>query len=187
MKHWRKKGLLTDRIRIHSFSISDHNHDFAWVWIRIWFFFRGWNPVYRGSGSAALHLCIYLLLKILRCEWTTQYIDPPPQTFDDAIEVYKSLPAKSLEDERVVSFSITPLSDYCGAIDEIINDISDQNIEFVTNMIVDFEAVDKVFRRLKSTKLASDFLTYRSILLDLERRFELQRSQFIYRIQCRVD
>ena len=92
-----------------------------------------------------------------------------------------------MEDERVVSFSITPLSDYCGAIDEIINNISDQNIEFVTNMIVDFEAVDKVFRRLKSTKLASDFLTYRAILLDLERRFELKRSTFIYRIQRRLD
>ena len=92
-----------------------------------------------------------------------------------------------MEDERVVSFSITPLSDYCGAIDEILNSISDQNIEFVTNMLVDFEAVDKVFRRLKSTKLASDFLTYRSILLDLERRFELKRSTFIYRIQGRVD
>jgi hypothetical protein len=110
-------------------------------------------------------------------------IDPPPQTFEDALEVYKSLPGKSLEDERVVSFSITPLSDYCGVIDDIINSISDQNIEFVTNMIADFEAVDKVLRRLKSTKLASDFLTYRSILLDLERRFELKRSTFIYRIQ----
>ena len=130
---------------------------------------------------------IDLLLKILRCEWTTQYIDPPPQTFEDAIQVYKSLPAKSLEDERVVSFSIAPLSDYCGVIDEILNSISDQNIEFVTNMLVDFEAVDKVLRRLKSTKLASDFLTYRSILLDLERRFELKRSKFIYRIQGGVD
>ena len=92
-----------------------------------------------------------------------------------------------MEDERVVSFSIAPLSEYCGAIDEILNSISDQNIEFVTNMLVDFESVDKVLRRLKTTKLASDFQTYRSILLDLERRFELKRSKFIYRIQGRVD
>ena len=92
-----------------------------------------------------------------------------------------------MEDERVVSFSIAPLSDYCGVADEILNSISDQNIEFVTNMLVDFEAVDKVLRRLKSTKLASDFLTYRSILLDLEARFESEKSKFIYRIQSRVD
>ena len=40
-------------------------------------------------------------------------IDPPPQTFEDAVKVYGSLPAKSKEDERVVSFSVAPLSDYC--------------------------------------------------------------------------
>ena len=40
-------------------------------------------------------------------------IDPPPQTYDDAVQVYKSLPAKSVTDERVVSFSVAPLSDYC--------------------------------------------------------------------------
>ena len=43
-------------------------------------------------------------------------IDPPPQTYEDAIEVYKSLPARALEDERVVSFSIAPLSEYCNNI-----------------------------------------------------------------------
>ena len=40
-------------------------------------------------------------------------IDPPPRTFEDAVKVYGSLPAKSKEDERVVSFSVAPLSDYC--------------------------------------------------------------------------
>ena len=40
-------------------------------------------------------------------------IDPPPRTFEDAVKVYESLPTKSKEDERVVSFSVAPLSDYC--------------------------------------------------------------------------
>ena len=40
-------------------------------------------------------------------------IDPPPQSYEDAVEVYRSLPERSLEDERVVSFSVAPLSDYC--------------------------------------------------------------------------
>ena len=43
-------------------------------------------------------------------------IDPPPQTYEDAIQVYKSLPARALEDERVISFSIAPLSEYCNNI-----------------------------------------------------------------------
>ena len=42
-------------------------------------------------------------------------IDPPPQSFEDAVEVYRSLPSKSIQDERVISFSIAPLSDYCDA------------------------------------------------------------------------
>ena len=49
-------------------------------------------------------------------------IDPPPQTFDDAIEVYKSLPGRSKENERVVSFSIAPLSEYCGLAGKICYD-----------------------------------------------------------------
>ena len=40
-------------------------------------------------------------------------IDPPPQTYEDAVKVYQSLPAKSVTDERVVSYSVAPLSDYC--------------------------------------------------------------------------
>ena len=40
-------------------------------------------------------------------------IDPPPQTFEDAVEVYRSLPARSLENERVISFSVAPLREYC--------------------------------------------------------------------------
>ena len=43
-------------------------------------------------------------------------IDPPPQTYEDAVEVYKSLPSRALEDERVISFSIAPLSEYCDDI-----------------------------------------------------------------------
>merc|ERR1712223_365971 len=84
-------------------------------------------------------------------------IDPPPQTFDESIEVYQSLPAASLENERVVSFSIAPLSDYCSQEDSILNDISNANVESVASMMVDFEQVEKVLRRLKNTNLALDF------------------------------
>ena len=110
-------------------------------------------------------------------------IDPPPQSFDEAIDVYQSLPAASLEDERVVSFSIAPLSDYCTAVDTILNDISSANIELVSNMMVDFEQVEKVLRRLKSSNLALDFQRYRLVLLDLEKRFEAEKSYFISEMQ----
>ena len=90
-------------------------------------------------------------------------IDPPPQTFDEAIEVYQSLPNASLSDEKVVSFSISPLSDYCSLTDNILNDISTANIESLTSMMVDFEQVEKVLRRLKNTNFALDFSRYRLV------------------------
>ena len=110
-------------------------------------------------------------------------IDPPPQSFDEAIEVYQSLPAASLEDERVVSFSIAPLTDYCTLTDTILNDISNANVELVSFMMVDFEQVEKVLRRLKNTDLALDFQRYRLVLLDLEKRFEEEKSYFISEMQ----
>ena len=53
-------------------------------------------------------------------------------------------------------------------------------------MMMDFEKVNKVFRRLKSSKLALDFQSYRAVLLDLEQRFEVARSTFTARIQLLI-
>ena len=47
-------------------------------------------------------------------------------------------------------------------------EISNANVELVANMIVDFEDVNKMIRRLKSYQLPSDFISYRVVLLDLE-------------------
>ena len=110
-------------------------------------------------------------------------VDPPPQTFDDAVQVYKSLPAMSIANERVVSFSIAPLSEYCDEAQSILVDISKQNIKWVSEMMVDFEKVNKVFRRIKSSNLALNFQTYKAVILDLEQRFEVARSSFTARIQ----
>ena len=113
-------------------------------------------------------------------------VDPPPQTFDEAVQIYQSLPKMSIQNERVVSFSIAPLSEYCDAAQSILVDISRQNIEWVSAMMVDFEKVNKVFRRLKSSNLALDFQSYRAVLLDLEQRFEVARSTFTARIQLLI-
>ena len=105
-------------------------------------------------------------------------IDPPPQTYADALTVYAQLPKSSIENERVVSFSVAPLADYCERTDEILNDIESSNVETISNMIVDFEDVDKMFRKLKNFNLPLDFQRYRSLLLDLERRFEVAKTHF---------
>ena len=110
-------------------------------------------------------------------------IDPPPQSFDEAIEVYQAMPTASLDYQRVVSFSITPLSYHCDTTDDILNEITNTNFESLSNIMVDFEQVEKVFRRLKNTDLALDFQRYRLVLLDLEKRFEAEKSYFISEMQ----
>ena len=110
-------------------------------------------------------------------------VDPPPASYEDAVAVYKSLPEKSLVDERVVSFSIAPLSDYCDQKNDILNEISNQNVQLVSQMMMDFNDVEKMLRKLKSKRLALDFQRYKGVLLDLEARFEKARSKFTSQIQ----
>ena len=110
-------------------------------------------------------------------------IDPPPQTYLEAIKVYKALPQNSIDNERVVSFSIAPLSEYCDETDNIVNLIADENIKSVSEMMEDFEKVRKYLRQLKNSNLALDFQRYRAILLDAEQRFEEKRSYFTSELQ----
>ena len=137
-----------------------------------------------GSGSIELTSDQTDIANSLRFKFHGDtVIDPPPQSFDEAIEVYQSLPSASLDSERVISFSIAPLSEYCTETSAILNSISNANIEAVANMMVDFEQVHKVLRRLKNTDLALDFSRYRLVLLDLENRFESEKSYFVTQIQ----
>ena len=64
-----------------------------------------------------------------------------------------------MEDERVKSFSITPLHEYCGEAfeDDVLVEISNDLLDQLVNVLVDFEYVDRIMRRLKSTRLAQDF------------------------------
>ena len=110
-------------------------------------------------------------------------IDPPPQTYEDAINVYKLLPERSIEDERVVSFSIVPLSEYCEIENAILVDISTGLVENAVNMIADFEIINKELRKLKSYRLPLDFQRYRALLLDLEQRFDKFKSLLTSKIQ----
>lgn len=110
-------------------------------------------------------------------------IDPPPQTFEDAIKVYQLLPSRSIENERVVSFSIAPLSDYCDDLSLNLVDISNENVETASNIVSDFETVNQMIRKLKNHKLSQDFQSYRAVLLDLENRFQVFQRNFSSNLQ----
>ena len=93
------------------------------------------------------------------------------------------MPKLSKENERVVSFSIAPLSEYCDESDNIVNVIADENIKSVSEMMEDFEKVRKYLRKLKNSNLAVDFQKYRAVLLDAEQRYEEERSYFTAELQ----
>ena len=49
--------------------------------------------------------------------------------------------------------------------------------------MTDFETIEKVLRKLKGKNLSLDFQRYRTMLLDLEKRYEVVKSEFTSNIQ----
>ena len=64
-------------------------------------------------------------------------LDPPPSTFEDAIRVYKELPQISRtqsvdpSNRKVVSFTLTPITEYCQDQTAILNNIQQDSIDKV--------------------------------------------------------
>ena len=58
-------------------------------------------------------------------------LDSPPSTFEDAVEVYKDLPKKAKDSQKVVAYTLTPISMYCEKQEAILNSITQQNIALV--------------------------------------------------------
>ena len=111
---------------------------------------------------------------------------PAPITYHDAIKLFEKLPQMSIENEQVISFSITPISDYCPEIntESTFHEISNNNIQKIDDMLMDFEQVEIFFKTiLKSTRLAQDFQAYRQVLCELEKEFEIVRNKFSSDIQ----
>ena len=57
-------------------------------------------------------------------------------------------------------------------------EISSDLLDKLVNIVVDFEYVDRIMRRLKSTRLAQDFQRYNALLKDLGNRYENMKSNF---------
>ena len=86
--------------------------------------------------------------------------------------MYKALPKESKTNERVVTFSLTPLSVYCeGKETEMLQDIQKTNVQNVGNMMVDFESIQQYFNVLMETEVVTYYSLYKSMLLDVQNRF----------------
>ena len=68
-------------------------------------------------------------------------------------------------------------------IDDILIEINKKNLESVFAIMIDFEEIGKVLRRLMHSRLPLDFQRYRSVLLDLKNSYEIMQSEFRVKIQ----
>ena len=67
--------------------------------------------------------------------WGDQLIELP-SSYLDAIRVYKNLTAHTIASTKVVEFTLSPITDYCDKITSILNEISADNIDSVSKMLV---------------------------------------------------
>ena len=111
------------------------------------------------------------------------FIDTTPTTYDEAVELFKTLPCKAQDDERVISFSIAPLSTFCGTTDKILNDITSENMEAIEEMTLDFDEVKAYFKELKDYEFTKNFLSYLQMMLYLESGFNMFKTRIKSKIQ----
>ena len=111
------------------------------------------------------------------------FIDTTPTTYDEAVELFKTLPCKAQDDERVISFSIAPLSTFCGTTDKILNDITSENMEAIEKMTLDFDEVKAYFKELKDYEFTKNFLSYLQMILYLESGFNMFKTRIKSKIQ----
>ena len=84
-------------------------------------------PSFQVNGSASFNLTENEE-EVSRSMSLTFYgdalLEDPPSTFEGAIAVYKELPAKALESQKVVSYTLTPITMYCDQQEAILNSIN---------------------------------------------------------------
>ena len=85
------------------------------------------------------------------------------------------MPEKSLVNERAISFSIAPISEYCDGIGNNYQEISSQGMDRLFDVIKNCNCIEKSLKKLKNTRLANEFPRYSKVLIDLENIFEFER------------
>ena len=133
-----------------------------------------------------MHNSIVLYRKTFKYFFFYFSTDTTPTSFEEAKVLFQMLPCKARENERVVLFSITPVTYYCTGDDlpkMILKKISNQNIEAVSKMMVQFNEIRHYFKLLKDYDFTKRFQDYLLMILDLERRFNEFKTGMESKIQ----
>ena len=91
----------------------------------------------------------------------------------------KRIPSIAQENERVVSFSISPLSDFCGDSDRYLVEMYEADMRDVGTVLNDYNLVDQFLNKLMNSVFSTEFtMAYGSMLRDLSKEF-IGSSQLI--------
>ena len=84
----------------------------------------------------------------------------------------KRIPSIAQENERVVSFSISPLSDFCGDSDRYLVEMYEADMRDVGTVLNDYNLVDQFLNKLMNSVFSTEFtMAYGSMLRDLSKEF----------------
>ena len=86
-----------------------------------------------GKGSVEFDAETSNLTDRMTISFLGDIIVPLPNTFEEAKELYKSLPEATLKSTKVVEFSLSKIEDKCTGAEVILNRITNENVEKVFN------------------------------------------------------
>lgn len=91
-------------------------------------------PSFSIEGKASINLTETQekISKDLKLDYYGDALIDSPTTFEEAVRVYKSLTDLTINSRKVIQFALAPIQDYCRVTNNILNDISNQNVLLVS-------------------------------------------------------
>jgi hypothetical protein len=112
----------------------------------------------------------------------TTLLDESPTTFDQAVKVFQSMPSLAKASNSAVAFTLTPIRYYCTGKEALLNSISNNNVNKVTDMQVDFETVKRIINTHLKSIVADNYPGYNKILTNLLNDYTLFQTDINSRI-----
>ena len=95
------------------------------------------------------------------------------------------MPNMSHHYQRVVTFSLSPLTDFCETSDRILYELYESDMREVAKVLTDFTTSQQILNTLKDSKFSNDFLQgYGAMLTDLSKDVLLYFSVLILYLKC---
>merc|ERR1712173_208359 len=106
-------------------------------------------------------------------------IDPPPGNYKQAVETYKQFSKLAKTHQNVVAFTLAPIERYCDkGVNQILNDITEANVQQVTAIMVDFDEMEISLKSLKRQEFTQDYPKYMTLIDTLDQGFDSFKSDF---------